>query len=156
LISDLEAIVSGLQTALPACGAGNEFANSDEVVAVGTVGDCLSDITAVVSTIQKVAADIKAKDISSFINDATALIAQIKQVIAECKMSEEQVLLQAVEFDFLECIKDALAVAQQIKQFLDDYNNKKDIGALISDLEAIVSGLQTALPACGAGNEINV
>jgi len=154
LISDLEAIVSGLQTALPACGAGNEFANIDEVMVAGSVGDCLSDITAVVATVQKVAADIKAKDISSFINDASALITQIKQVIAECKLSEDKVVLQAAEFDFLECIKDALAVAQQIKQFLDDYNNKKDIGALISDLEAIVSGLQTALPACGAGNEL--
>jgi len=50
LISDLEAIVSGLQTALPACGAGNELAKIDEVV-VGTVGDCLSDITAVVATV---------------------------------------------------------------------------------------------------------
>jgi len=44
------------------------------------------------------------------------LISQIKQVIAECKLSENQVALQqTVDFDFLECIKDALAVAQQIK-----------------------------------------
>jgi len=54
-------------------------------------------------------------------------------------------------FNPLECIKEALAVAKDISNFLSDYNSGKDIGSLISDLQTIVTDLQTALPACGAG-----
>jgi len=57
-----------------------------------------------------------------------------------------------LEFDFLTCIKDAIAVGKDLSNFINDVNNKKDISSLISDLEGIVSDLQSALPACGAGN----
>jgi len=57
-------------------------------------------------------------------------------------------------FNPLECIKDALAVAKDLSNFLSDYNSGKDIGSLISDLTTIVNDLQSALPACGAGKAL--
>jgi len=57
-------------------------------------------------------------------------------------------------FNPLECIKEALAVAKDLTNFINDYNSGKDIGSLIDDLTTIVNDLQAALPACGAGKSL--
>jgi len=53
--------------------------------------------------------------LESLVTDIMTLYGDIKQTIEDCKPSQTKATLQAVEFDFLECIKDGLAVVQQIK-----------------------------------------
>jgi len=71
IIADLEAAVNDIQKALPDCGAGDALS---QVVEVTDIGSCLKDIQQAVQVAEQIQADIKNKDISSFINDAVALI----------------------------------------------------------------------------------
>jgi len=71
ILSDLEAAVNDIQKTLPECGAGDALS---QIVEVTDIGSCLKDIQAAVQIAQTIEADIKNKDISSFINDAISFV----------------------------------------------------------------------------------
>jgi len=164
LISDIQTIINEIPQFVNDCKISTQSEYFEYSATLpGDFAYCIKDIETLFQDAEKLVADAKAKDISSLINDVVTFYDEAKQTVTDCKEGSSAELKDLVDtlygteegFNPLECIKDAIKVVQDVTNFINDVNAKKDISSILGDLQVAVGDIQQTLTECGAGDALD-